>query len=151
MNISERLDFRSVPEPNSGCFLWTAATDPNGYGRIRVRGKTELAHRISYEQTHGYIPNGLNVLHKCDNPSCINPKHLFVGTHADNVKDKMSKCRQPKGENHYRSVLDRNKVIEIRHMWETSGKTQREIGSIYGVTQMTISSLLHGQSWKGVK
>lgn len=75
------------------CWLWTASTGKKGYGKINVNGVTKSAHRVSYEMSHGAIPRGLGVLHKCDTPLCVRPDHLFIGTNQDNVNDMMSKGR----------------------------------------------------------
>jgi hypothetical protein len=75
-----------------GCWEWTAGTQ-YGYGRFVLGGRTFKAHRLSYEISVGVIPDGLKVLHHCDNPPCVNPAHLFVGTHADNVRDREAKGR----------------------------------------------------------
>lgn len=151
MTVTEKLELYSIPEPMSGCILWIGATDSNGYGRVNVNGTTMLAHRLSYQIYSGGAGRYLHVLHKCDNPGCINPRHLFRGTDADNVRDKINKGRQPQGSTHYGAILSEDNVREIRQLWKTSGKTQREIGLMYGVTQMTIASLLTGKSWKSVK
>lgn len=90
--LKERLFENSIPEPNTGCWLWTKSTR-NGYGRIRVNGKKESAHRISFLLFNGMIPESMGVLHKCDTPSCINPEHLWVGTHRDNMMDALKKGR----------------------------------------------------------
>lgn len=94
--IKERLLYYSVPEPNTGCWLWTAATFSGkygSYGAIRVKNKLSKAHRVSYQTFVGPIPSGLSVCHRCDTPECINPDHLFVGTKKDNSLDMMKKGR----------------------------------------------------------
>ena len=97
----ERLLDHCEPEPNSGCWLWTASCYNGGYGQIKVDGKTKIAHRVAYETWVGEIPEGLCVCHKCDIPGCIRPDHLFIGTQKDNVHDCMKKERFATGDNHY--------------------------------------------------
>jgi hypothetical protein len=103
------------------CWTWTAYRDPQGYGTFSVGPRAthapHRAHRVAWELTNGQIPDGSLVLHRCDNPSCVNPKHLFLGTHQDNQRDKVAKGRQatglrngkhtkpektPRGDNHWR-------------------------------------------------
>lgn len=97
--LSERLERNSIPEPNSGCILWLGAVDKWGYGRIGRRefGYSSLVHRLSYQHSRGLIPSGMLVCHRCDVPSCINPAHLFLGTHADNMADMARKGRVRQG------------------------------------------------------
>lgn len=85
---------------DSCCWEWQGCRISYGYGRVRYDGKTRFAHRVAWELTHGQIPDGLCVLHICDNPPCCNPAHLFLGTKADNNADKVSKNRQARGDTH---------------------------------------------------
>lgn len=92
IGIRERLSASSVPEPNSGCLLWTGRLS-HGYGVMEIQCRRQRTHRVSYELAYGPIPSGLSVLHRCDTPACINPDHLFLGTIADNNHDMMAKGR----------------------------------------------------------
>ena len=92
-SLKERLNYYSEPITESGCFIWISVTNKKNYGLLRYRGRFVLAHRLSYQEFIGPIPDGLNVLHKCDIPACINPQHLFVGTHKDNQQDCIKKNR----------------------------------------------------------
>lgn len=111
--IKDRLFELSTPEPNSGCWLWSGRANRRGYGVLYVRGKNLFAHRVSYEEHRGPIPPGLLVCHKCDNPPCINPDHLFVGTQSDNLTDMHRKKRHHAHRPEYRALLSR-KVREAR-------------------------------------
>ena len=91
--------FWAKVERSAGCWNWTASTNVGGYGQLRVggqNGQPRVSNRIAYELMVGTIPDGLLVLHKCDNPRCVNPNHLFLGTHQDNSDDKIAKGRQGK-------------------------------------------------------
>jgi hypothetical protein len=86
--LEERLRLRSVVDPETGCHLWTGTLIPGGYGRVHV-----AAHRLAYQLANGPIPGGMLVLHRCDNPPCCNPEHLFLGSPQDNMTDKVRKGR----------------------------------------------------------
>lgn len=97
----------------SSCWYWTASTVYNGYGRFRLNSKTLRAHRVSWIICNGDITHGLYVLHHCDNPSCVNPKHLWLGTQAENIQDAVSKDRMATGEQNGRSAIRRKQLIYI--------------------------------------
>jgi hypothetical protein len=149
--------WRKVDKALDGCWLWQAGKNHYGYGWFRLDGKMVYAHRYSWELANGPIPAGLEVCHHCDTPACVNPAHLFVGTHSDNMRDcvRKGRCalsqanahqRHPSGENHYRAKLTETQVREIR----ISPLSGREMASIYGVSPATIWAILCGETWKGV-
>lgn len=96
-SFRRRLDENAMPEPNSGCHLWTGKLQRSGYAATALRGKYVGWHRIAWQLAHGSIPKGQHVLHKCDVPSCVNPAHLWLGTHTDNMADKKRKGRNRNG------------------------------------------------------
>lgn len=118
VTLAQRLEEKSIPEPNSGCWLWLGSTIPTGYGVIGVDGKNWRAHRAAWRAYRGEV-GSLHVLHRCDNPGCINPDHLFLGTHTDNMRDRRDKGRQglnpPRGEKHWARIqkMNRKKLKEI--------------------------------------
>jgi hypothetical protein len=142
----------------NGCWIWVRAKDKYGYGKSRFKRKSIKAHRLSYLTFIGEIPNNLYVLHNCDNPACVNPKHLFLGDHQDNMKDRNNKNRQAKGEDHGRSKLLPEEVDEIRTLWSAElaerakGKgiqlTQKELAKRFKVGQTTINHIINNKRWK---
>lgn len=114
-----------------------------GYGRLSVNGVQQYAHRASYELHRGKIPRGMNALHKCDIPTCINPDHLFLGTHGDNVADKVAKGRQPHGSKVGNSKLTDAEVIAIRASSIGVNETARRMG----LSPMTISLVRNRKTW----
>lgn len=144
--ILDRVD-RSGP-----CWNWKKSTR-NGYGQAYL-GTTAYAHRVSYLAFNGDIPDGMQVCHACDNRKCCNPKHLWLGTNADNVADMVSKGRNSppplitrRGEDNPLSKLTKVQVAEIRAMYAGGGVSQLEIGHRYGVHQMTISRIVRRKRW----
>ncbi len=137
---------------HGGCWKWTGDKEPFGYGRLQSHRGTEgvlVAHRVSWEIHNGPIPDGLFVLHKCDNPECTNPEHLFLGTNADNMADKTAKGRQHKGEDHPAAILKENDILRIVAMNRT-GIRKVDIARTLGVSQSTVYCVLKGSSWKHV-
>lgn len=138
-----------------GCWLWTGSTN-KGYGLIGDGyGKLIRAHRFSFHWAYGPIPPGLSVCHRCDNPSCVNPTHLFLGTHLDNMADRNSKGRQSRasvnqGEASGMAKLTEVQVMEIRALYAAGGITHRALGELYGVTGSSVSHIVNRQTWTHV-
>lgn len=135
------------------CWLWTrkAAGGKIKYGRIFYNGRQEQANRVSWMMHFGTIPDGLDVCHTCDNPLCVNPAHLFLGTHTDNMRDKMRKGRgnHQIGEVNHAAKLTERDVLEIRE-WLEQGMSQREIAKRKGVTPTAISYINTRTTWKHI-
>lgn len=132
------------------CWEWTARLD-DGYGSLSIAGRTMGAHRYSYELHIGPIPDGLYVCHRCDNRKCVNPEHLFLGTHQDNMADMYSKGRRPApiGERNGFSKLTAEQAQAIHDM-RKAGATQTAIAAKFGITQALVSLILLGKSWRSV-
>lgn len=128
---------------SDGCWLWIASRHPRGYGAIRVAGKTVKAHRLSWELHRGVIPGGLHVLHRCDRTACVNPDHLFLGTHADNMADMVRKGRARGARGRWQK-LDDDLHCEIRARYASEAITQRALAAEYGVAQSMVSYIVTG-------
>jgi len=128
------------------CWEWMAAKYAKGYGQIRIDGKTQRAHRVAWELTHGKIPDDMLVMHTCDNPSCINPRHLRLGTPQDNSTDMVTKGRSASGEEDGNSKLVAREVQSIK----TDGRGARELSQIHGVSTVCIYDILKGRTWRSV-
>jgi len=129
------------------CWLWTAGTHHGGYGVFSVNRRSRDAHRVAYELTYGPIPAEMCVCHHCDNPRCVRPDHLFLGTKADNNIDKETKRRHDFGERHARARLTESQVLEIRRRF-AAGIRQRQLSNEYGVAYTTIAAIVHGKNWR---
>lgn len=133
-----------------GCWVWTASLHPKGYGKIGIaKGRWQLAHIISWTLANGAVPKGLCVLHRCDNPPCINPTHLFLGTLADNNADMKAKDRHQRGERQWMAKLTDEDVRSIRQMAK-DGMTADEIAPKFTVVPRTIKDVIEGDTWRHV-
>lgn len=136
-----------------GCWGWNGHTVNGGYSRFRFGKSMMYAHRASFILHHGDIPKGMQVCHRCDNPTCTNPKHLFLGTKADNIIDCMNKGRHPtlgkKGEENHRSILKVAQVKEIKDLL-AKGLSSIDIGKMFGVHKNTINNIKYKLQWKEV-
>lgn len=134
-------------DPNGGCWLWSGA-NRFGYGRASYGGVNYQAHRLSYQTFVGEIPNGLHVLHKCDVRACVNPAHLFLGTNADNISDKVQKRRHIFGERQHSAKLSENDVRDIRR--RALREPALQIAADYGVGGRAIRNIRARRTWKHV-
>jgi len=132
-----------------------------GYGKILANGKHVRAHRLSWELHFGPVPSGMIVCHHCDNPACVRPDHLFLGTHAHNAADRNRKGRTSRGSDtapknpmrgewHLNAVFKNADIIRIRERYAAGGISQQTIADHYGVLQSTISSIITRRTWKHI-
>lgn len=125
------------------CWEWLASKKNTGYGEFWVHGRIWYAHRVVWTLTYGPIPEGLHVCHHCDNPSCVNPYHLFLGTHRDNLIDAAKKGQMAK-------KLTEEDVLDIRALYATGEWTQWDLADAFGVQQNTISRIVRHECWKHI-
>lgn len=138
--------FWSYVNKTDACWLWTGAIAHNGYGFFVPRGRKMVrAHRFAYELANGPIARGLILCHKCDNPPCVRPDHLFPGTGKDNMQDAVAKGRISHGDKHYAAKLTTDDVCRIRSL--RGIVNQCELADEYGLSQSSISSIQLGKHW----
>lgn len=145
-HLAKLFDECYEPEPNTGCWLWNGGWTERKYGVCSTK-KVVLAHRDSYVRHKGDIPDGLFVCHKCDTPCCVNPDHLFLGTHDENMRDMVNKGRGPTGEKNPMSKLSEAQVLYIR----SSKMSQKKLAVEMGCAQSAISRIKNGLRWKHLK
>jgi hypothetical protein len=138
-------------EPDE-CWPWLAMKeDRMGYGRFHMHGYMVGAHRAAWELTYGPIPDRLCVLHHCDNASCVNPAHLWLGTKGDNNVDRSLKSRSGRvvGEAHVRACVSENDVRDIRRLTD-DGCSRRRLADIFGISVAQVQRIVHRESWSHV-
>lgn len=167
--ISERLLAFAIPEPNSGCWLFSGSVAGAGYGRFSCAEASNYAHRASWLAFKGAIPAGMMVLHRCDTPCCVNPEHLFLGTSQDNLRDMIRKGRAgfqrhpaayrkfgaklgatQVGRRHSSALLDEDDVRVIRFLIDR-GALHVDVARCFDVSSRTIASIASGRTWRSVQ
>ena len=155
MTLAERVTAHCKPN-GEGCWKWTGAIQANGYGRLRVGGKTMYAHRASFVAFSGPIPHGRDVCHSCDTRDCVNPRHLFLGTRAENMADAASKGRTASGATHGERMcgekgagckLTLEQVRAIREA-ATAGVPSKQLAAISGVSIDNVRRILRRDTWR---
>lgn len=148
--VLERFEAKFIPEPNSGCWLWEGSDDGcDGYGRFRwSSNRCMSAHRAAWCLYKDDIPYGEDVLHRCDNPACVNPDHLFLGDHSDNMRDMVKKGRGNKvrGSHHHQSKLVESEVIQIRNL-RKNGAFLRDVAAQFNISKSMVGNICSGKSW----
>ena len=144
--------FWSKVDKTDDCWIWTGAGNGAGYGHfiIKLNSKWQpfKSHRLAYLLAYNEIPNGMHVLHQCDNTLCVNPEHLFLGNHADNMKDKVLRGRSNKGHRSFHVCkLTWNEVREIRLQY-IAGISDGALGRLYGVCHQNIDRIVNYETWK---
>lgn len=156
------------------CWLWTGCVNNKGYGLMRVCRRAVLVHRLVFEMATGEAPGEMEVCHQCDTPRCVNPAHLWLGTHADNMADRDAKGRVSHGEDHYlrrdparhplrarpelaargeghgRALLNDDIVRELRRR-RADGETLHSLAACFGVDRSTVTRAIDGRSWRHVQ
>jgi predicted XRE-type DNA-binding protein len=150
LNSPEDIWKKINKKSSSECWEWDGYLIWNGYGRITIKNKGYLVHRLAYELTYGDIPEGLLVCHTCDNRKCCNPQHLFLGTQQSNYNDMVVKNRDRKanGEKQGLHKLTISQVKEIRLLYKSNSYTQKELGNLFKVGQCTISDIINYKLWR---
>jgi len=138
-----KVDIRSHDE----CWPWVASRKRQGYGQFKLDGGMRLTHRVIWELMYGEIPDGMNVCHRCDNPPCVNPSHLFLGTQADNMADMTKKGRQASGERHPKAKLSLADVRNIRER-NATGESTTALAREFGISNIGVSSVVRGAYWR---
>jgi HNH endonuclease len=143
---AEQIDLikRTIRDPDTGCMLWQGAKS-RGYGVVERAGVNRLVHRLVVN-----APRGTVVRHTCDNPGCINPEHLLIGTQSQNVADAVSRGRVARGRRLPQAKLTETDVAAIREEYRALSVTQQDLAERYGVHQVTISRAITGKDWKHV-
>lgn len=143
--IKQRFWSKVNKRGDSECWEWQRGRHPNGYGACKIAGiSTNKAHRIAWILTRGQIPEGLYVCHRCDNPPCCNPNHLFLGTQKDNIMDNVLKGRQHK-------KLSEKDIIEIRRKCTIEGVSQAKIAKQFDLCRQAVSQIVAGERWAWVE
>ena len=152
-DLPERLIAKIAVE-SSGCWVWTGARTSRGYGEVMLHKRAWTTHRLVYTMLVGPIPAGLHICHRCDNPPCCNPGHLFAGTRSDNMRDMHAKGRRSpgrtRGESSFKAKLTEDVVRTMRERYEVGGVSIASLATEYGVTPATAWHAIRSNTWRHV-
>lgn len=156
-SLPPRIADKIWPEPMSGCWFSSYALERSGYARVNINGRMTLLHRWMWEFVNGPIPPGgdhyvsMCVCHRCDNRACVNPDHLFLGTHADNMADKKSKgrCSNLRGDDHPMASLKEVDVLVLRTMYD-DGVRREDIARCTGISLSCVKDVIYRRSWRHI-
>lgn len=143
-------DFWAMADTSSDCWIWQGSKVGMGYGKTSWKSKCMRAHRLAWELVNGPIPNGLFVCHRCDNPACIRPDHLFLGTPTQNVRDMVKKARHSHGEASAKAKLTENDVREIRRRYQPRKVSLSQLADEYGVDTALVHRIVQNKIWTHV-
>lgn len=153
--IEQRWNDKVRKNSATGCWVWTGQRNNRGYGMIYVKGSLKLAHRVGWELKNGPIPKGKLGLHTCDNPGCVNPDHIYVGTHKENTQDMIrrgrSNYRGPIGERASRSKLKSKQVQKIRRLWKNGNHSFASLATKFPVSYQSIACIIRRKTWRHLK
>lgn len=150
ISFIERYLGNFIVGEKSKCWNWTGSKSGGRYGTIQTGGIQLAAHRVAWQMENGKIPRGKYICHHCDNPACVNPNHLFLGTPKENSRDRETKQRsnRPYGEQHANSKLNAKRVLKIRKILASNEKSAAETARLFGVNESTICKIKNRKSWK---
>jgi hypothetical protein len=166
MKLTTEQRFAAKTRRKGECLEWIGSRNSSGYGMFYYGGQTRKAHRVAYEMAHGSIADGMQICHRCDNPWCVEPSHLFMGSASDNMRDALSKGRlvtpitsaqrhfhaghAPRGERASGARLTRAQAQEIV-LAAAGGELTKTLASRYGVARSTIQGVLRGSTWADIR
>lgn len=160
LDLQERIKKNSAANSQSGCWDWVKGKNKDGYGKVKYAQRDLSAHRAAWLAFRGPIAPGMLVCHKCDNPSCVNPDHLFLGSPQDNMDDKMAKGRWRGGPQfwekgkcgavHHNAKLDERKVVQVLAMFR-EGRAAVDIAKQFGVSDTVVIRIRENKAWKHVQ
>ncbi len=148
--VQQRFSAKVGKRDPNDCWEWLGSKDGCGYGTFAIGRKVKNSHRVAWQIENGEIPDGMCVCHRCDNPPCCNPGHLFLGTHSDNMKDMSRKGRAPRGEKSPSAKITEGDVREIRRL-VSMGVGQTDIAKEFGIAISNVSQISNRKRWRHVK
>lgn len=149
-DIVKRFWSKVCKEDTNECWMWIGCVNGSGYGSFKTSYKSNMAHRFSWELVNGKIPNGLEILHKCDNRLCVNPNHMDIGTSKDNMRDMINKGRSGVGDKNSMSKYTELDVLRIKKAYKKGISTYESVGKLFGISWGHVRQLVLCTRWKHI-